>query len=73
MSERNGEEFFNEGLYADALSDCPSDFEINSSDSENDNLSEDGYESDIKPPKEQIYKTCCVSLHMITIQFVTLK
>ena len=35
MTERIGEELFNE-LYADTLSDCPSDFEINCSDSESD-------------------------------------
>ena len=45
MTERIGEELFNE-LYADTLSDCPSDFEINCSDSESD-------ESDIIPPKRQ--------------------
>lgn len=37
MMDRDGEEFFNE-LYADALSDCPSDFEIYCSDLENDSL-----------------------------------
>ncbi|XP_014483588.1 PREDICTED: piggyBac transposable element-derived protein 2-like [Dinoponera quadriceps] len=52
MMERNGEKSFNE-LYADALSDCPSDFEINCSDSENDALSEDSDESDIKPLNRQ--------------------
>ncbi|XP_072760300.1 uncharacterized protein [Anoplolepis gracilipes] len=52
MTERNGEESFNE-LYADVLYDCPSDFEINCSDLENDTLSEDSYESDIRPPKRQ--------------------
>ncbi|XP_054745804.1 calcium-dependent secretion activator-like [Anastrepha obliqua] len=36
MTERIGEELFNE-LYADSLSDCPSDFEINYSDSEKHN------------------------------------
>lgn len=36
----------------DVLSDCPSDFELNCSDLENDTVSEDG-ESDIRPPKYQ--------------------
>ena len=45
MTERIGEELFNE-LYADTLSDCPSDFEINCNDSESD-------ESDIIPRKRQ--------------------
>ena len=44
MTERKGEEFFNE-LYADDLSDCSNDLEIN------DTLSEDSYESNIRPPK----------------------
>lgn len=45
------DELFNE-LYADALSDCSSDFEIYYSDVEIDNL------SDIRLPKWQICKTC---------------
>lgn len=36
----------------DVLSDCPSDFELNCSDLENDTVSEDS-ESDIRPPKYQ--------------------
>ena len=44
---------------ADALSDFPSDFEIDiGSDVEIDSLLENSYESDIAPPKRQICKTC---------------
>lgn len=43
MTGPDGEELFNE-LYADALSDCPSDFKIYCSDLEIDSLSEDSYE-----------------------------
>ncbi|CAD1472053.1 unnamed protein product, partial [Heterotrigona itama] len=39
MTDRDGEEFFNE-LYANVLSDCPSDFEIYCSDVEIDSLSQ---------------------------------
>ena len=45
-------------LYANASSDCPTNFEIHRSDVEIDSLSEDSYESDIRHPKLQIYKTC---------------
>ena len=45
-----GEELFNE-LCADALSDCPSDFEIYCNDTEIDSLSKDSYESDIRLPR----------------------
>ncbi|CAD1479604.1 unnamed protein product [Heterotrigona itama] len=45
MVERDSEEFFNE-LYR-------SDVEI-------DSLSKDSYKLDIRPPKQQICKTCCV-------------
>lgn len=40
--ERNVEESFNE-LYTDVLFDCPSNFEINCNDLENDTLPEDSY------------------------------
>ena len=33
-------------------------------DVEIDGSSEDSYESDIRPPKRQIFKTCCVPLHI---------
>lgn len=52
MADHDSEEFFNE-LYGDDFSDCPSDLEINCSDSEYDSLSEDSYESEIRPPKRQ--------------------
>ena len=63
MTDPGGEELFNE-FYADALSECPSDFEIYRSDVEIDSLSEDSYESDTGPPKRQICKICCVPLHV---------
>lgn len=52
MSDRDDEEVLKE-LYADALSDCPSDLEEYCSDLENDSLSEDSDESVIQPPRRQ--------------------
>lgn len=51
MTERTNEEPFTE-VYANALSDCPSDCESNSGNFKNDTVSEDS-ESDIRPPKSQ--------------------
>lgn len=48
----------------DALSDCPSDFEINCGDSESVSLSEDSHESDIRTPKWQkknVLESCSAS------------
>lgn len=50
--DRDGEEVLNE-LYGDVFSNCPSDFEIFYSDVEDDSLSEDSDESDIRPSKRQ--------------------
>ena len=50
MTDCDDEKLFNE-LYADALSDSLSDFEIYCSNVKIYSLSEDSYESDIRPPK----------------------
>ena len=77
MTDCDNEKIFNE-LYADDLSDYPSDLEINFIDSEGESLSEDSYESAIKLAKRQkinvlIIKSYRKGMLKISLQIICYK